>query len=48
MSRRATDHAACIRTHGVDLAGALIDRDHRGLERHNAAADLINDSIRRA
>ena len=38
VRRRAPDHALGVGADGVDLSGALVDRDHRRLGQHDATA----------
>ena len=44
----ASDHPTRVLTDGLDLSGALVDRDHRRLEHDDAVAAPIDDGVRRA
>ena len=43
--RRAAQHALGLGADGVDLAGAMVDGDHRRLGEHDAAAAEIDEGV---
>src|SRR5689334_4695550 len=46
--RRAAEHAFCLDTDGVHLAGALVDRDDGRLGEHDSAPTDVHERVRRA
>ena len=42
---RAAEHPLRLDADGVDLAGALVDRDHRRLGQHDAATAHVHERV---